>query len=115
MPTLTKARLAAALREGGGVRLARRDAAEFVGRFFDTIADALENDQDVLLGGFGRFRLLDKSERPARNPRTGKPASVSARRVVSFRSAAGLKARVQCTAERNSARKARERAADRTE
>ncbi|MGE3245960.1 MAG: HU family DNA-binding protein [Beijerinckiaceae bacterium] len=39
----------------------------------------------VKLHGFGIFRVSDKAERPARNPRTGEFAVVHARRSISFR------------------------------
>ena len=100
MPALTKAKLAEALRKGG-VPLTPREAEALVGQLFDAVADALADGEEVLVSGFGRFRLRDKGERPARNPATGEPAPVSARRVVTFRSAAALNARVQHATTRN--------------
>ena len=33
----------------------------------------------------GNFELKDKNSRPGRNPKTGEPVAVSARRVVTFK------------------------------
>ncbi|GIS75848.1 MAG: hypothetical protein CM1200mP12_15670 [Gammaproteobacteria bacterium] len=43
------------------------------------------------LSGFGNFKILNKRERPGRNPKTGEPAIISARKVVTFK--AGQKLR----------------------
>ena len=101
MPALTKANLAEALRKGG-VHLTPREAEDLVGELFDTVADALADGEEVLLSGCGRFRPRDKDECPARNPGTGEPVPVPARRVVSFRSAPKLNAKVQCASAPNS-------------
>ena len=40
------------------------------------------------------FELIDKEERPGRNPKTGEEVTISARRVVTFRSGRKLRKRV---------------------
>lgn len=87
--TLTKARLAQALMERMG--LPRRDAQQFVDAFFDLIAQRLIAGEGVKISGLGHFHLRDKSQRPGRNPRTGEPVPVTARRVVTFHPSALLK------------------------
>ena len=67
--------------------MSRRDARRVVDLFFGTLTDTLEANEEVALRGFGRFRLLEKGERPGRNPATGESAPVTARRVVAFRAA----------------------------
>ncbi len=93
MAVLTRNRLAERLVEETGV--SHREARELVDLFFDTVADTLQAGEEVLLSGFGRFRLLDKAARPGQNPRTGAPARVDARRIVSFRASTGLRARTR--------------------
>lgn len=87
---LTKARLADALHEA--LELSKREAFAFVVGFFDEIIDELGRGRNVKLERFGVFCLLDKPRRPGRNPRTGEPIPVSARRVVTFRASHHLKA-----------------------
>ena len=59
--------------------------------FFAEISKCLASGEDVKLSGFGNFALRDKPVRPGRNPKTGKAAIISARRVVTFHASAKLK------------------------
>ena len=95
MPTLTKAQIAESVSDEIG--FARRDSKRIVDRFFEEIRVALERNESVKLSGFGNFELRDKRERPGRNPKTGEPAPVSARRVVRFRPSQKLRRRLQWT------------------
>ena len=42
-------------------------------------------DGKVTIRGFGRFITRDKAQRDGRNPKTGEPAIITARRVVKFK------------------------------
>jgi integration host factor subunit alpha len=77
------------------VGLNKREAKEVVEAFFDEIRAQLEQGESVKLSGFGNFQLRDKPERPGRNPKTGEPIPISARRVVTFHASQKLKAHVQ--------------------
>lgn len=90
---LTKAELAERLFEVVGLN--KREAKELVEIVFEEIRLALENGEHVKLSGYGNFILRDKRSRPGRNPKTGEPIPISARRVVTFRSGQKLKARVE--------------------
>jgi len=90
---LTKADLAEKLYEELGLN--KREAKEVVELFFEEIRNALENNEQVKLSGFGNFDLRDKNERPGRNPKTGEEIPISARRVVTFKPGQKLKARVE--------------------
>lgn len=93
---VTKLDLAERLFETLGLN--KREAKEFVDRFFEEIRVALESGQSVKLSGFGNFELRDKGERPGRNPKTGEDIPISARRVVTFRPGQKLRARVDADA-----------------
>lgn len=54
------------------------------------IALALKNEGEVTLRGLGSFKTIQKEERQGRNPKTGEPAIISARKVVSFKAGALL-------------------------
>ncbi|MCO1335976.1 integration host factor subunit alpha [Microbulbifer sp. OS29] len=90
---LTKAGLAEKLYEELGFN--KREAKEIVEYFFEEIRNALENNEQVKLSGFGNFDLRDKSQRPGRNPKTGEEIPISARRVVTFKPGQKLKMRVE--------------------
>ena len=51
----------------------------------EIIKSALENGEDVLISGFGKFCVKDKNERRGRNPATGEDKMMRARRVVVFK------------------------------
>ena len=87
--TITKAELTQALVDGVGLN--QREAKDMVEAFFSEISACLVSGQEVKLSGFGNFSLRDKPVRPGRNPKTGKVAIISARRVVTFHASAKLK------------------------
>ena len=92
MATVTRADLAAAVREEAGLR--KRDAADMVDTLIEAICERLAAGEPVGISGFGAFALRDKEERVGRNPRTGEEAPIMARRVVTFLASAKLKERV---------------------
>jgi integration host factor subunit alpha len=91
--TVTKAELAEILYERVGLN--KREAKDVVDAFFAEIRDALVRGDWVKLSGFGNFQLRDKPQRPGRNPKTGEPIPISARRVVTFHASQKLKACVE--------------------
>lgn len=93
---LTKAAMAEQLFDEIGLN--KREAKDFVERFFEEIRIALESGHDVKLSGFGNFVLRNKNERPGRNPKTGEEIPITARRVVTFRPGQKLKSRVEAYA-----------------
>ena len=90
--TLTRADLSEAVHQEVG--LTRQDCAGLVERTLDLIAEALERGQVVKLSGFGVFQVRAKRARMGRNPKTGEPASIDPRRVISFRASQVMKAMV---------------------
>src|SRR5579875_3037564 len=90
--TLTRADLAEAVHQEVG--LTRQDCADLVERTLDLIAEALERGEIVKLSGFGVFQVRDKRARMGRNPKTGEPAAIDPRRVISFRASQVMKAKV---------------------
>ncbi|TCG04098.1 hypothetical protein BZM27_43405, partial [Paraburkholderia steynii] len=55
--------------------LRKQEAKEMVEAFLEVIPGTPENSENVKLSGFGNFQLQDKSQRPARNPKTGETAT----------------------------------------
>lgn len=81
--SLTKAELANSLCTK--FALSKADAKDIIDNFFEEIALALEQGEQIKLSGFGNFELKDKKARPGRNPKTGKEVMISPRRVVTFK------------------------------
>ena len=55
---------------------------------------SLEAGEEVKLSSFGTFSVQSKRERVGRNPKTGVEATITPRRVLSFRPSHILKNRV---------------------
>lgn len=90
--TLTRADLCEAVHEEVG--LSRQECAGLVERTLDLIVETLEKGETVKLSGFGVFQVRAKRARMGRNPKTGEPAPIDPRRVISFRASQLMKARV---------------------
>ena len=73
--------------------LTAKECAALVNSLFDTIRTTLAYGEDVKLSGFGKFTLRDKRPRPGRNPMTGEPSLIAARRVVTFSASMNLRKR----------------------
>lgn len=81
---MTKAEIIDAIYEKVG-GFSKKEAAEVVEAVFDTMKDALADGENIKISGFGKFIVRDKEERVGRNPRTGEPMPIRARRVVRFK------------------------------
>ena len=81
-PTVTKMHFIEMLKEHVG--LSRTEANEVVESIFVLLQQALTEGREIKLANFGTFSTRDKQARPGRNPRTGAPYEISARRVVTF-------------------------------
>ncbi|MCH9817413.1 MAG: integration host factor subunit alpha [Burkholderiaceae bacterium] len=92
-PALTKAALADLLYDNIGLN--KREAKDMVDALFDIVTERLVSGDDVKITGFGNFQIRSKSSRPGRNPRTGEPVAIEARRVVTFHASPKLKDQVQ--------------------
>lgn len=56
------------------------------------IADQVAHEGAIRIHGLGQFKAVDRPARTARNPKTGAPVSVPAKRVVKFSATKGLAA-----------------------
>ena len=74
--------------------LSKKESSALLQSILETIKKTLENGEDVLITGFGKFCINDKNERRGRNPLTGEEVKVRSRRVVTFRSAARLRDKI---------------------
>lgn len=72
-------------------RMTKIQAREAVEAIILIIKYRLENGDDVLLSGFGKFNVKAKSARKGRNPLTGDALMLDARRVVTFKPAGKLR------------------------
>jgi integration host factor subunit alpha len=72
----------------------KRTAAELLESLLELIKSTLESGEDVMISGFGKFRVKDKKNRWGRNPQTGNALILDARRVVTFKCSNVLRERM---------------------
>jgi integration host factor subunit alpha len=63
----------------------KKNSVETVELLLEMIKDTLENGEDVLISGFGKFCVKNKKERRGRNPATGSDLILRERKVVTFK------------------------------
>jgi DNA-binding protein HU-beta len=85
--------------------LPRKQMAELLEALLEKMTDVLKSGDKVALPPFGQFRVRDRAARIARNPQTGEPVKVPAKRVLRFTAARPLKEAVG-TVKRGGAKKA---------
>jgi integration host factor subunit alpha len=69
----------------------KKEAADLVDLVFETMKETLGRGEKIKISGFGNFVLRDKRERQGRNPQTGDPITITARRVLNFKASQLLK------------------------
>jgi DNA-binding protein HU-beta len=70
-------------------------ATRAVNAVFTAITDALAKGEEVAVSGFGSFRVVERSARQGRNPATGEPMKIAARKSPVFRPGTQLKRSVE--------------------
>jgi len=90
--TLTKADIVEAVQSKLG--LPKNQSTDIVESLLEIIKSTLEGGDDVLVSGFGKFCVNEKSERRGRNPATGEDLMLAPRRVVTFKCSGKLRERV---------------------
>jgi len=67
------------------------ESAMVVNVFFESVKDALINEERVEIRGFGSFKLKDYGGYTGRNPKTGEVVKVSPKKLPFFRPGKELK------------------------
>ncbi len=76
--------------------LSRREAAEAVDAFLDSITDALRGGEEVAFTGFGKFSVQDRAARQGVNPRNPtERVHIPATKVPKFSAGSQLKTAVK--------------------
>ena len=71
--------------------LSKAKAEHALNAFISTITDAMSKKDEVVLVGFGSFKVSERSARTGRNPQTGDVMQVPASKVVKFKVGKQLK------------------------
>jgi DNA-binding protein HU-beta len=75
--------------------LSKVAAGKAVEAVIAAITDILKGGDQVTLVGFGSFSVRQRTDRPGRNPRTGKPIQIKAAKIPTFRPGKALKDALQ--------------------
>ena len=86
--TITRAELAEAVGRVSG--LPRADSSEIVSQVIGLISETVLQGNPVLLSGFGKFVVVDRAPRRARDVRAGLELTIGARKALVFKPALGL-------------------------
>ncbi len=81
--TLTKSQIVDSLTNELG--FSRKTSTETLETLLEIIKSSLENGEDVLISGYGKFCVKEKNSRRGRNPSTGDDMILDQRKVVVFR------------------------------
>ncbi|HMF58153.1 MAG TPA: integration host factor subunit beta [Pyrinomonadaceae bacterium] len=71
--------------------LTKKDAERLVEIVFESIIETLNRGEKIELRGFGSFRVRERGARRGRNPKTGDPVNIPAKRVPYFKPGKELK------------------------
>lgn len=81
--------LVSVVADKGGI--SRSDAGKAVEATLEAITDALKDNDEVRLVGFGTFTVASREATTGRNPRTGETISIPASKSPKFRPGKALK------------------------
>ena len=90
--TVTKNELIESIWKNTG--LSKIQARGIVETLFETIKKNLEEGEDILISGFGKFCVRGKKPRRGRNPQTGEDMMLDSRRVVTFKPSGVLRDKI---------------------
>jgi integration host factor subunit alpha len=81
--TITKADIAKKI--GNDCGFMKGEAIEILEKFLGIMKAKLISGENVMISSFGKFSVKSKRSRKGRNPQTGKPMVLDARRVVTWK------------------------------
>jgi integration host factor subunit alpha len=88
--TLTKAHIVEALFAKN--IFTKTESARIIDTLFELIRQSLQNGEDILISGFGKFSVKEKQARRGRNPQMGKAMTLLPGKVVTFKCSGVLRA-----------------------
>ena len=87
--TLTKEKIINNIYSQAG--LSKSKSRIVIETLLEIVKQTLENGEDILISGFGKFVVKSKAARRGRNPQTTKDLRLRARRVVVFKTSGVLR------------------------
>lgn len=85
---MTKKELVNAIATGAGITI--KDAGNALNAFVSVFNKAMLAGDKIQLPGMGTFKIVERSARQVRNPRTGEKLDVPAKKAVKFKAAPSI-------------------------
>ena len=76
------------------VGFSKRETGAIVDKGLALVKAALARGEPVMISGFGKLSVSERTARKGRNPQTGETITIPARKVVSFKVSRVLKERI---------------------
>ena len=76
------------------VGLSKTKSRSVVENLFEIIKNTLEEGEDLLVSGFGKFAVKQKKERRGRNPQTTEDLKLRARKILIFKASGVLRQKI---------------------
>ncbi len=89
MSNITKAELLDRVADQAG--MSKKDTETVLGVFFDVTVAAAKNGDKVAWPGFGSFEGIKKAASTGRNPQTGAPVNIPARKALKFKASSTMR------------------------
>ncbi len=88
---LTKADVVESLIEQG---FKRKESVQLIEALLEIMKNSLARGEDILVSGFGKFCVKDKTTRRGRNPQSGEDLLLPERRVITFKYSSVLREKI---------------------
>lgn len=72
----------------------KKESARMVEALFEIVRKSLEEGEDVMISGFGKFSVRGRGKRMGRNPLTGDPIMLPAKKIVTFKCSGKLREKI---------------------
>ena len=72
----------------------KKKSIDVIESLLEIIKSELEDGEDVLISGFGKFCVKEKKKRRGRNPATGEELILRKRKVVTFKCSGKLRQKI---------------------
>ena len=80
---MNKGQLVDRMAQSAGISKSAADRA--LNGFMEAVTEALSANEKITLVGFGTYSVFERKARTGRNPRTGEPMEIAAKKVVKFK------------------------------
>jgi len=87
--SMTKADITERIQSKLGISM--KESLALLESVLSILKNTLEDGEKIKIAGFGNFEIKLKKDRIGRNPQTGDPLTIEARRIISFKPSAMLR------------------------